>query len=74
MKAGISPSNTKRMVGGTFTRSFPVPSTKAASVLPMPVANSLKAPAVQVCESVPKSTSPGRVCPSSASAMWQTPL
>ena len=36
---GNSPSNTKRIVGGTFTSSFPVPRMNAASVLPMPVAN-----------------------------------
>ncbi len=62
------------MVSGTFTQSLPIPMIRAASVLPIPVANSPNAPAVQVCESVPKSTSPGRVWPSSGSAMWQTPL
>ena len=39
----------------------------------MPVANSLNAPAMQVCESVPKSTSPGRVWPLAGSAAWHTP-
>ena len=39
----------------------------------MPVANSLNAPAMQVCESVPNSTSPGRVWPFCGSAVWQTP-
>ena len=71
---GSSPWKTKRMVGGTLTHSLPVPMTKPASVLPMPVANSPKAPAVQVWLSVPNSTSPGRVWPSSGRAMWQTPL
>ena len=71
---GSLPVKTTRMVGGTFNQVFPVPSTKPASVFPMPVANSPKAPAVQVWLSVPSSTSPGRVCPSSGKAMWQTPL
>ncbi len=47
--------------------------TKPASVLPMPVANSSNAPAMQVCESVPNRISPGRVWPFSGSAVWQTP-
>ncbi len=47
--------------------------TKPASVLPMPVANSLNAPAMQVCESVPNRISPGRVWPFCGSAVWQTP-
>ena len=32
------------MVGGTLSHSLPVPRTKAASVLPMPVANCPKRP------------------------------
>ena len=64
----------KLIVGGTFSQSLPVPMTNPASVLPIPVANSPNAPAVQVWLSVPSSTSPGRVCPSSGSAMWHTPL
>src|SRR6266480_3781574 len=64
-QGGILPWKTKRMVGGTFTQVLPVPMTKPASVLPMPVANSPNAPAVQVWLSVPSSTSPGRVWPSS---------
>ena len=44
--------------GVTLIRSFPVPKMKPASVLPMPVANCPKAPALQVCESVPNNTSP----------------
>src|SRR5436305_6405421 len=71
---GSLPWKTKRMVGGTFTHSLPVPMMKPASVLPMPVANSPNAPAVQVWLSVPKRTTPGRVWPSSGSAMWHTPL
>ena len=71
---GTSPSKTNFIVVGTFNHSLPVPIIKAASVLPIPVANSPKAPAVHVCESVPKSTSPGLVCPSSARATWHTPL
>ena len=51
------------MVAGTFTSNFPVPRTKPASVLPMPVANCPNAPAMQVCESVPNKTSPGRAWP-----------
>jgi len=46
-----------------FEQQFAGAEYKSASVLPMPVANSLKAPAMQVCESVPKRISPGRVCP-----------
>ena len=42
----------------TLMRSLPVPRIKPASVFPMPVANWPNAPALQVCESVPKSTSP----------------
>ena len=61
------------MVSGTLMSNFPVPMTKPASVLPMPVANWLNAPAMQVCESVPKRISPGRVCPFCGSAVWQTP-
>ncbi len=61
------------MVSGTLMSSLPVPITKPASVLPMPVANWLKAPAMQVWESVPKSTSPGRVWPLAGNAVWQTP-
>ena len=57
---GSAPSRWKRIVSGTLTSSLPVPMMKPASVLPMPVANSPNAPAMQVCESVPKSTSPGR--------------
>ena len=72
--SGNFPSNVNLIVSGTFTQSFPVPRIKAASVFPIPVANSPKAPAVQVCESVPKRTSPGLVCPSCASAVWHTPL
>ena len=54
--------------------NLPVPMTKPASVLPMPVANSLNAPAMHVCESVPKSTSPGtRVALGKATSVWQTP-
>ena len=71
---GSLPWKTNRIVGGTLSHSLPVPMTKPASVLPMPVANSPNAPAVQVWLSVPSSTSPGRVWPSSGSAMWQTPL
>ena len=47
---------------------------KPASVLPMPVANWLNAPAMQVCESVPKRISPGRVWPFHGSVVWQTPV
>ena len=47
-----------------------MPMTNPASVLPMPVANWLKAPAMQVWESVPKSTSPGRVWPFWGSAKF----
>ena len=36
-----------------------MPRMKPASVLPMPVANCPKAPALHVCESVPNKTSPG---------------
>ena len=71
---GRFPSKTNRIVGGTLSHVLPVPMTNPASVLPTPVANWPKAPAVQVWLSVPSSTSPGRVCPSSGSAMWQTPL
>ena len=67
------PSRRKCIVSGTLRSNFPVPITKPASVLPMPVANSLNAPAMQVCESVPKRTSPGRVWPLAGSAVWQTP-
>ena len=42
----------------TLMSSFPVPRMKPASVLPTPVANCPNAPALQVCESVPNSTSP----------------
>ena len=37
-----------------------MPRMKPASVFPMPVANWPKAPALQVCESVPNSTSPAK--------------
>src|ERR1039458_5073276 len=47
------PSRRKCMVSGTLSSNLPVPMTNPASVLPMPVANSLNAPAMQVCESVP---------------------
>ena len=47
---------------------------KGVCHIAMPVANSPKAPAVQVWLSVPSKISPGRVCPSSGMAMWQTPL
>ena len=40
----------------TLSRSFPVPNTKPASMFPIPVANWPNAPAVHVCESVPKRT------------------
>ncbi len=60
--------------GGTFSQSLPVPSTNAPSVLPMPEANSPKAPWVQVWLSVPSSSSPGRVWPFWGSVTWQTPL
>ena len=40
----------------TFNRLFPVPNTKPASVIPIPVANWPNAPAVHVWESVPKRT------------------
>lgn len=42
----------------TFSRSFPVPKTKPASVFPIPVANWPKAPALHVWESVPTKTYP----------------
>ncbi len=42
----------------TLISSLPVPRMKPASVLPTPVANWPNAPALQVCESVPNSTSP----------------
>ena len=42
----------------TLMSSLPVPRMKPASVLPMPEANWPKAPALQVWESVPNSTSP----------------
>jgi len=71
--AGSAPVRSQRIVSGTRSRIRPVPMTKAASVLPMPVANWLNAPAVHVCESVPTSTSPGQVCPRSGRAMWHTP-
>jgi len=63
-----------RIVSGAFTQSLPVPRMKPASVLPMPVANSPKAPAVQVWLSVPKRTSPAGCGLLSGKAMWQTPL
>ena len=44
--------------GATLIKSFPVPRMNPASVLPMPVANCPKAPALHVCESVPNNTSP----------------
>jgi len=47
-----------------FEQQLAVPRTKPASVLPMPVANWLNAPAMHVCESVPNSTSPGAYAPS----------
>ena len=59
--AGISPLKMNFTVGGTLTQSIPVPIIKAASVFPIPVANSPKAPAVHVWESVPNKTSPGLV-------------
>lgn len=40
----------------TLSRTFPVPITKPASVLPIPVANCPNAPALQVWESVPSKT------------------
>ena len=70
----MSPWKLNRMVGGTLSQVFPVPMVNAASVLPTPVANCPKAPAVQVWESVPSMISPGLQCPSSGSALWQTPL
>ena len=66
---GISPSSTKRMVGGTLMSSLPVPTMNPASVLPMPVANWPKAPALQVWESVPNNTSPApQACESTTTA------
>ncbi len=67
------PSSRKCIVSGTLSSNLPVPRTNPASVLPMPVANSLNAPAMQVCESVPNNTSPGRVWPFCGSAVWHTP-
>ena len=52
------------MDSGTLTQSFPVPRINAASVLPIPVENIPKAPDVEVWESVPNKTSPGRLNPS----------
>lgn len=66
---GIWPWKLNFMVGGTFSHVLPVPSVKAASVLPTPEANCPKAPAVQVWLSVPNMISPGRQCPSSGSAL-----
>ena len=66
---GNEPSNQNRIVSGTFNSNLPVPNTKPASVLPMPVANSPNAPAMHVCESVPSKTSPGRVWPLAGNAV-----
>lgn len=48
------------MEAGLLISNFPVPMTKDASVLPMPVANCPNAPALHVCESVPNNTLSGR--------------
>ena len=72
-KGGNVPFSTNRIVCGTLTSSLPVPITKPASVLPMPVANAPSAPCVHVCESVPKITIPGFTCPFSGRPTWQTP-
>ena len=62
--SGNVPVNSKHMDSGTLTQSFPVPRINAASVLPIPVENIPKAPDVEVWESVPNKTSPGRLNPS----------
>ncbi len=71
---GRLPSKTNFIVSGTFTHILPVPMISAASVLPTPVENMPNAPEVQLWLSVPTSSEPGLLNPSSASAMWHTPL
>src|ERR1035438_2179739 len=71
---GIFPVKVNFIDSGILSQIFPVPRIKAASVLPTPVANIPNAPDVQVCESVPNKTVPGTSYPSSANAIWQTPL
>src|SRR2546430_17703750 len=71
---GIWPWKVNFIVGGTFSQVLPVPRTKAASVLPTPVANCPNAPAVQGGLSVASRISPGRAGPSSGNALWAPPL
>ena len=74
-RAGAQQSSSLRLCGaGTgalaLISSLPVPKMKPASVLPMPEANWPKAPALQVCESVPKSTSPAGHSSSAEGVGW----
>ena len=64
--ADSAPCHKTRMVSGTFSQVCPVTSTPSISVEPMPVANAPSAPPIQVCESVPSTTLPGRTLPVSA--------
>jgi hypothetical protein len=59
-----------RTDSGTRTRTSRVNHALAMSVLPTPKAKQPRAPAMQVCESVPATTWPGRAM-SSMTALWQ---
>ena len=54
-----APSTSMRNVSGTRSQVLPLAMPTATSVLPMPVANAPRAPAMQVCESAPITRSPG---------------
>ena len=61
MMAGPArPSSTKRTVSGTRSQSSPVAIAYAISVRPRPIPAAPTAPYVVLCESVPKTSSPGR--------------
>src|SRR2546430_5993246 len=60
-------------VPGTRNHSSPRAGTEARAVEPMPVAKLLRAPYVQLCESAPTTSSPGRTSPCSGRTVWQMP-
>ena len=68
-----APETSMRNVSGTRSQVLPLAMPTATSVLPMPVANAPKAPAMQVCESAPMTRSPG-LAKLSATRWWQTPI
>ena len=62
-----------RNVSGTRSQVLPLAMPTATSVLPMPVANAPRAPAMHVCESAPMTRSPG-LAKLSATRWWHMPI